>query len=389
MSNTLTPLIHTILARGLTVLRETALLPMLVNQEYSLAPKQKGQTIDVPVSKRSATYPISPSNVDKAASNTTIEYIPVTLDQWVGADFHLTDAERTRITKEDHFLPLTVQEKIRALANDVNAHVLSKYWKIYGYVGTAGQTPFSNATDRTAAKDGTQLAAKLDAQLAPRIGRVALINTDAEAEALALPYFAHAEKAGDTNVIELAKLGQKFGLSWFVESAIGSHTAGSPGAGVQIDGAHTAAPNELTSTLKIKTMTATTGDFHQGDVFTIAGHTQTYTVLELATADGSGKVAALSVAPGLKVNLAGDELITLKASHVVNLGFTRECFALVTAPFESDSMGNADIASMRDPVTGLVLRLEVKRQYKQTKWEFDILFGSACVRPEFGVRLAG
>jgi hypothetical protein len=135
-------------------------------------------------------------------------------------------------------------------------------------------------------------------------------------------------------------------------------------------------------------MTVTTGTFKQGDIITIAGHTQTYTVLADATADGSGD-ATLTIAPGLQVALAGSEAITLKASHVVNLGFTREAFALVTAPFESDSMGNAEIASMRDPVTGLVLRLEVKRQYKQTKWEFDILWGSACLRPEFAARLAG
>lgn len=389
MSNTLTPLIHTILARGLSVLRETALLPRLVNLEYSLAPKQKGQTIDVPVSKRSGTYPISPSNVDKAASAETIEYIPVTLDQWEGADFALTDQERTRITKEDHFLPLTVQEKVRALANKVNEDVLSKYPAIYGYVGTAGTTPFSNSTDRTAAKDGALLAAKLDRQKCPRMGRVALINTDAEAEALALPYFANAEKSADADVIRLANIGTKFGFDWFVESAIPTHTAGTPGGTPLVDGVHAAAPNDLSDTLAVKGMTLTTGDYHAGDIITIAGHDQTYTVLTGGTAGADAKIAALSIAPGLQVALAGDEAITLKASHDVNLGFTRECFALVTAPFETDSMGNADIATMRDPVTGLVLRLEVKRQYKQVKWELDILWGSACVRPEYGARLAG
>jgi len=323
MPNTLTPLIHTILARGLRVLRESALLPQVVNLEYSLSPKQKGQTIDVPVSKRASTYDISPSHTDKQASDTTIEYVPVTLDQWKGADFYLTDQERTRINKDETFLPLTIQEKIRALANAVNADVLSKYYKVYGYVGTAGSTPFSNATDRTAAKDGSMLAAKLDAQLAPNVGRVALIDTDAEAEALALPYFAHAEKSGDSNVIGLANIGQKYGFDWFVENGISSHTAGTPGGTPLVSGAHAAAANDLTDTLAVKGMTVTTGDYHQGDVITIAGHSQTYTVLALATADGSGN-ASLSIAPGLQAALSGDEAITLKASHVVNLAFTRE-----------------------------------------------------------------
>lgn len=388
MANTLTPLIHTILARGLRVLRESALMPQVVNLEYSLSPKQKGQTIDVPVTKRSGTYNISPSHQDKQPSESVVEYVPVTLDQWKGADFYLTDAERTRIQKDEAFLPLTIQEKIRALANDVNADVLSNYYKVYGFVGAPATTPFSNSTDRTAAKDGSMLAAKLDAQLAPRVGRVALIDTNAEAEALALPYFAHAEKSADPNVIRLASIGQKFGFDWFVENAIPTHTAGSPGASPAVDGAHAAAANDLTDTLAVKGMTQTTGTFKQGDIITIAGHTQTYTVLDDATADGTGD-ATLTIAPGLQVALSGSEAITLKASHVVNLGFTREAFALVTAPFESDDMGNAEIASMRDPVTGLVLRLEVRRQYKQTKWEFDILWGSACLRPECAARLAG
>ena len=388
MSNTLTPLIHTILARGLRVLRESALLPQVVNLEYSLSPKQKGQTIDVPVSKRASTYNITPSHQDKQASDTDIEYIPVTLDQWKGADFYLTDQERTRINKDETFLPLTVQEKIRALANDVNADVLSKYYKVYGFVGTPGTTPFSNATDRTAAKDGSQLAAKLDAQLAPKVGRVALIDTNAEAEALALPYFVHAEKSGDRNVITLAAIGEKYGMNWLVENAIASHTAGVPGASAAVNGVHAAAANDLTDTLAVSGMTMTTGTYKQGDIITIAGHTQTYTVLADATADGTGN-ATLSIAPGLRVALSGSEAVTLKGNHVVNLAFTREAFALVTAPFETDDMGNPDIAYLRDPVTGLVLRLEVKRQYKQVKWEFDILWGSACVRPEFGARLAG
>jgi hypothetical protein len=386
--NTLTALINTILARGLLVLRETALMPMLVNREYSLTPRVKGQTIDVPVSRASGTYDVTPSHTDKQASDTDVDYVAISLNKWKGADFYLTDQERTRIMKEDFFLPSTVQEKVRALANDVNADILSQYYEIYGLVGTAGTTPFSDATDRTAAKDATLLTAKLDDQLAPKVGRFGLIDTNAEAEALALPYFAHADKAGNTNVIELANLGTKFGMQWFVENAIPKHTAGVPGGTPAVDGAHAAAANELTDTLGVASMTVTTGTYKKGDIITIAGHTQQYAVLADATADGTGD-ATLTIAPGLQVALSGGELITLVASHTVNLAFTRECFAFATAPFEADIMPGVIVSSMRDPVTGIVMRLEVKRQYKQTKWEFDILWGSKCVRPRYGARLAG
>jgi hypothetical protein len=45
--------------------------------------------------------------------------------------------------------------------------------------------------------------------------------------------------------------------------------------------------------------------------------------------------------------------------------------------------------SVTDPESGLSMRLEISRQYKQTVWEFDILWGVALVRPEWAVRLIG
>ena len=45
--------------------------------------------------------------------------------------------------------------------------------------------------------------------------------------------------------------------------------------------------------------------------------------------------------------------------------------------------------SVSDPETGLSLRLEVTRQYKQTMWEFDILWGVKLVRPELVVAIHG
>jgi hypothetical protein len=40
-------------------------------------------------------------------------------------------------------------------------------------------------------------------------------------------------------------------------------------------------------------------------------------------------------------------------------------------------------------MTGIPLRLEVKRQNKQTLWEFDVLYGVKLVEPDLAARLAG
>ena len=49
MANTLTPIIDKLIARGLNVLRENAVMPRLVNSTYSSVARDRGDTITVPV----------------------------------------------------------------------------------------------------------------------------------------------------------------------------------------------------------------------------------------------------------------------------------------------------------------------------------------------------
>jgi hypothetical protein len=379
---------YTLLARGLSVLRETAIMPQLVNRGHSLDAATKGQTVNVPFSTAKTPYNISPSSTPKAPGDVVTGTIPITLDQWKGSNFHLSDKERTQIEKNENFIPMEMAEAMRGLGNAVNDDLLARYWEVYGYVGTAATTPFSNSTDRTATKDATLLNTKLNDQLCPKTQRQAVVGSDAEAEMLALPQFANLDKSGDSQVVTEATMGRKYGFNWHSENAIVTHTAGTPGGTPLVVGAHAADATARSGLVAVDGLTITVGDYHKGDVVTFAGHSQTYTVTALMTASGTG-TGTLAIAPGLQASLADDAVVTLKASHVVNLGFHPQAFALATAPFETDLLGGAETVSLQDPITGLVVRLEVIRQTKQTMWEFDILWGSKCVRPEFAARLAG
>jgi hypothetical protein len=66
-------------------------------------------------------------------------------------------------------------------------------------------------------------------------------------------------------------------------------------------------------------------------------------------------------------------------------------FAFATRPLSSAAggLGGAQFMSATDPITGLSLRLEVLRQYKQVAFDFDVLYGGKCIRPEYAVRIAG
>lgn len=379
MSNTLTNIMHKILARSVLTLRESCLLPQLVDTGYSMDSKKKGNTVDVPSSVAATVYDVAGSSTPKSPTDHAPSMTQITLDKWKGVNFHLTDQERTQINKEEHFIPGQMAENIRALANQVNSDILSVYPGIYGYVGTAGTTPFSNSTDRTATKDATLVVAKLNDQLCPASGRSAVLDTTAVAEALALPQFSHAEKAASSNVIDTATIGNKYNIDWYSENGIVSHTLGAAGT-VLIDQADVAIGDEDVHLDGLTTKASV------GDIFTVAGDSQTYTVVtasDLSTNDGD-----ITFAPAAKVAWANDAAVTFKATHVVNLAFNRAAIALATAPFEKDLNVNPSV-SMRDPVTGLVLRLEIVRQNKQTMWEVDILYGVKLIRPEFACRLAG
>jgi len=76
--------------------------------------------------------------------------------------------------------------------------------------------------------------------------------------------------------------------------------------------------------------------------------------------------------------------ITLKASHVVNLGFHRDAFGLA---MRSPDAGIKELLGQRiagnvlesvvlqDPISKLIMRLELIRGYKMTIWDVDCLWG--------------
>ena len=384
MSNTLTTVLPKILARGLLALREQAVMPRLVNADYSAEAARKGDTIDVPLPSAIAASDVTPSNTPPSPSDSTISQVQIALSNWKKAGFHLSDKEVMEIDRNETFVPMQMSEAVRALANAVNASVHAEYAGVYGYIGTAATTPF--ATD---VSDATEARKLLTKQLAPRGERRAVLDFDAEANALALAQFSDAEKVGSAEVKIEGEIGRKFGIDWFADDGVPTHTSGtaSDSGTYTITTAAAGTAGDTAVTIKSDVGTPT---LVAGDVLSFAGHAQTYVVTAGATLGVTG--VAVSVSPSLAANVANAAAVDVRASHIVNLAFHRDAFALAMRPLTAGtadlSLGN-QILSMTDAQTGLSLRLEVSRQYKQTVWEFDVLWGVKLVRPELAVRIAG
>lgn len=384
MSNILTAILPKILATGFMGLRSRVMMTRLVNLDYSTEAAKKGSTIDVPISQTQTASDVVPAQVPSAPSDITPETVQIQMNNWKKTNFHLTDDELGKIMGKEHFIPLQMGEAFEALAVAINQSVFAEYPGVYGYTGTAGTTPFSDVTDATEARR------ILNLQKCPKATRRAVLDWDAEAAALVLAQFSDAEKVGSSNVKIEGEIGRKFGIDWNADDDVPTHTAGTITGALTIK-TGTVEPVGETS-IVVTTNTVGSCALLEGDIISIAGDTQTYVVTADVAITAASTDGTIVIQPPLKVATTGDEAVTVKADHVVNMAFHRDAFALaMRAPDAAlkEVMKIENSFTMGDPVSGLVVRLELLRQYKQVVWELDCMWGTKLVRPPLATRIAG
>lgn len=399
MANTLTTLMHTILARSTVYLRGTLMMPQLVNSDFGAEAKEYGNTIDVDIPQSTTVVDVTPGvtpSGDNVPENSTPVKASIALDKWkMSKPFFLSDKDQLEINAAKDFLPKKSIMALDALAEQVNSDILALYTGVYGLVGTPGTTPFEDASPAVDQHDGIRamtLARKLlGQQKAPARNRRFVMDPEAAANALALGTFHNANQAGSSQERATGSFRGMVGFEKVEEElAVPTHTAGTitTGAIVKASTVHAVGVKSV-----VCTTAATTGAVAllEGDIISIAGDTQQYVLTADVTEASASTDYTIAIEPGLKVATAGSEAVTVAASHVVNLAFNRDAFAFVNRPLVDNLSfdGQFGIAAAQDPVSKLSLRLERKRQHKQTVWEYDILYGVKLVHPELAVRVAG
>lgn len=385
MPNTWTNVVPQLLAQGIMTMRQKAIMPRLVNRRFEVEAGQKGSVIDVPIPSAVAVSDVAPSNTPPAPGTSAPTKVQVTLDKWKQASFFLTDKEMLEVSAGT--IPMQAAEAIKAICNQVDSDLLACYKDVYGIAGSAGVTPF--ASDLTGWTGGARKV--LNKQLAPTEDRRVCVDEDAEANLLALAQFNstqfNPQQGTPAEALANGQIANKLGAYWFLEQNLPTHTKGAATSGtIALD--DSAARAIGTKTLHMDGFSTKPS---YGDIFTIAGDTQTYTVK--SATDLVGTDSDVTFEPGLKVAIPaadGNEVVTFVASHKVNLAFHRDALALASRPFaDSDPMALGKFLSAVDEVTGLTLRLEVTRQHKQTVFTYDILYGVACPIPAWAARILG
>lgn len=395
MPNQLLDVMPKILAQALVTLRENAVMPRLVNADYGTEAAQKGSVIHVKVPSKMVTQDVVPAAYSQGTADLQLDTVPIPMNYWKESAFQLSDKDLLEI--DGGAVNMQVTEAARAIANDVDNSLLGLYRGIYNYAGTAGTTPLAtNLTDALAARKA------LNANNALMSDRRFVIGVDAEANALGLPAFQQYLQAGTDVTIREGQIGRKIGFDWYLDQNMPNHTKGTVGAGIKTTGApvttavadasNPQAHNPRNS-YSVPCDTAGNGTtVVVGDVFSVAGDTQTYVITAPATSNGSG-VVTLTFSPAPKVVWATGAAITFRASRAINLAFHRDSFALAVRPLGQSEygaeLGGSQMLTMVDPMTGIPLRLEVRKEFKRIRWSLDCLWGVGLVRPETAVVLAG
>lgn len=378
-TNTLTAVIPQILAQSVVTLRQNSIMPRLVNSNYDYATAFQGQAITIPIPSAITANAVTPAAYYAAGTNLAPANATITLDQWYEASFTLSDKEIQEAIAG--IIPMQAAEAVKAIANKVDQYIMSKYVTCPYYTGTAGTTPFASTIS-----EATSMRKILNNNLAPLGDRRVVLNADAEANLLGLSIFnsAAAVQAGmiAPELVE-GTLGRKLGFDWFMNQNITTHSNGTRQA----------------TTFQINSTTVAIGDTQVaidtgtgvaaiGDTFTVAGDANQYVCITGCTS------TLLKFAPTAKVAWADNAVVSFagagSGSQVINLGFHRDAFAFVSRPLaDSVELGGNMISSVVDPLSGLALRLEVQRGWKETKWSLDCLWGATLVRPELCCRLLG
>lgn len=384
MANSFSTILPVIFAQALQTLREAAWMPRLVNTDFSDVAAGLGDTVNVTVPTAATVSDVTPGPTPVTPADSTTVKVGINLNRWRKAGYFLTDKERGEIFSGS--IPSLQTEAIRALANDVNVFIFSKYTKVFGFTGTAGTTPFGG----TNLADAAAVRKLLFKQVAPAEDRRLVLDPDAEEKALVL--LANATLTGENQTLVTGAIGRRLGFDWFSDQKVPTHTAGTQAGAVTVNGAQAigvgTTDGKRSGTLSVATAVGASVAWKAGDIITVAGDLQTYAVQADLTVAASSTGSA-TIRPALQKATAGAEAITLKAGHVVNLGFHKNAFAFAARRMASEAADPTKILSIADPVSQLVLRAELIRQNKQDYVEFDLLYGAECVREELAVRLAG
>lgn len=378
-----------LLGSALEVLTEEFWLASKINKNFDNTAGKIGDTLVVAKPVANTTYSITPAATPPALQSRSYDQVSLTVDTFKGSRFDFTDREMTQYMLNNQ-VPNNLAEAARALAKDLNSDLFATYKSVYGYAGTAGTNPFNTNVNPV-----VDVREQLNRQFCPDNGRFLAVDYAAETAALKLDDFKKYLYAGNTDAFRDGYIGKSYGFDVNRDKQVPIHTAGTITTGL-IAKAATVQAAGLTTIVGHTAASTGACALVVGDIINIA-HADTtvdrnYVVTAAATQAAADTDVNISIQPPLRAALAGSEVITVKASHTVNLAFHPEAFGCVMKIPGSSIEGAPTIGpsmTMVHPKSGIPMKLTYLPGYHAAQWELSILYGVKCIDPRKAARLAG
>jgi len=348
----------------------------LVYRGFDRTPMDKGSIIKLrrPGKFSAQAMPIALVS----ASDVLPEYLQVSLDQWYGTMFKLTDLELTYTRDQmvnEHIGPGAI-----GVADEIDQSLVGLQDDVGYFLVRHATIPFNDFPDVRQI-----LFTNQNPGSPRRYGVGPALQNNYEKDAV----FVQADSSADGGQLQREGiLVRKFGFDIFANQNFTSHTAGDMAATA---GALTnTAQDRGSTTLAIDDATALTGTLNKGDSLSIAGDPTRYACTADTTAGGNA--AIIPISPALQQDVGDGVAVTLRIVDASERGvaFHPEAFALAMVPLSSMGDGaGARIGTAVDPITGIALRSTVFYDpgTAANYVRMDALWGRKTLDPQLAVNV--
>ena len=367
--------LKTIARKALPRLMDELVFPNLVYRDYADSFSELGDTVQVrrPVllsaSEFDETNGVNYQDIKESSVDVKLDKL-ATVDVAAGAIESAVSLGSEEALERDFIEPAA-----KALAEKINADGLQLYKDIAAWVGTAGQ-PIGTLNDLSAIRKAMN-----DARI-PASERVAVLDSEADAQLITVPALVNAEKSGDTKALRQGSLGRVFGIDYYMSQAVARHVSGITAA-TNVKLLNGVNEGDESADFTGSTLT---GKLVKGDLVKIGA--DSYTVTQDSAEASGNALHSVKLYPALR-HCEADTPVTFVGSHTACLAFDPHAFAFVTRPLiNPDGQG---VESYVTSYNGITLRVTkgYDQKYKKSTYSMDVLYGFKTVYPELALRVLG
>lgn len=330
----------------------------------------------------------------------------ITVDQRKNVAFAIPTQDLTLTIEkisERYITPASIR-----LANAIDASLHGLYTSVYNAEGTAGTTPNTFALLGAPSK-------KLNKYAVPMEDRRLVLGPDAHFQAADVLKALNSPKTVE-GAIRRNYIGPLADMDTYMSQNVKTHTAGVLTGTPLVNGTVTAATAPYSGTTPTTTSVPTdgwtnsiTGIVKAGDILTFAGcygvnpvsgdstgELQQFVVTADADSGATTGPATIIVSPPMIVSgayrtvtavPADNAVVGITATHVVNMAFQKNAFALVTCPLEVPEDAKGSMMNYKDVAIRYIKWYDGRTD--EQIFRLDALWGVKCVYPEYACRLRG